>query len=136
MKALVVDKSDAMRSILGRMLSMRGIEVAEAENGSRALEVLRDMGSADLVLASWMPREMENLDFITTLRRHTAHAATVIMLAAYEPGMRELHNALMAGADGYLTTPFTSIQMDEKLEQLGFVVHRGKCLARQSLSCR
>jgi hypothetical protein len=33
--------------------------------------------------------------------------------------MRELHGALIAGADGYLMKPFTSVQIDEKLAQVG-----------------
>jgi CheY-like chemotaxis protein len=41
------------------------------------------------------------------------------MLAAAEPGTRELHGALMAGADGYLTKPFTAPQIDAKLAQVG-----------------
>ena len=41
------------------------------------------------------------------------------MLAATEPGIRELHGALIAGADDYLMKPFTSLQIDEKLAQVG-----------------
>jgi CheY-like chemotaxis protein len=53
MKALVVEKSSTMRSVLLRMLLMRGFEVAEAENGSSAWKVLQDLGRADLVLVNW-----------------------------------------------------------------------------------
>jgi response regulator of citrate/malate metabolism len=41
------------------------------------------------------------------------------MLVAAEPGIRELQGALIAGADDYLMKPFTSLQMDEKLAQVG-----------------
>jgi two-component system chemotaxis response regulator CheY len=119
MKALVVEQLSTMRSVLRRMLSMRGFEVAEAENGQQALDVLRRMGTADLVLVNWIPSEADNLDFITQLRRQAAHNTTVIILAASEPGMRELHAAFIAGADDYMMMPFTSMQMDERLARAG-----------------
>jgi two-component system chemotaxis response regulator CheY len=120
MKALVVDGSSTMRSVLLRILSMRGFEVAEAENVGQALEVLRSMGEATLVLVDWNLNEIDNLEFIGRLRRETAHDTMVIMLATTEPGMRTLQRALIAGADDYLMKPFTSRQIDEKLAQAGF----------------
>ena len=44
MKALVVDSSNTMRSVLHRILSMRGFEVAEADNCRQAMDVLRMHG--------------------------------------------------------------------------------------------
>ncbi len=119
MKALVVESSNTMRSVLRRILSMRGFEVAEADNGQQALNVLHGMGKADLVLVDWDLQEINSLEFITRLRHETAHDTMVIMLAAVEPGMRELHRALVAGANDYLLKPFTSLQIDEKLIQAG-----------------
>jgi two-component system chemotaxis response regulator CheY len=120
MKALVVDSSSTMRSVLLRLLSMRGFEVAEAENVGQAFDVLRNMGDATLVLVDWNLPEIDNLDFIVRLRLETSRDTMVIMLATTEPGMRTLQRALIAGADDYLIKPFTSLQIDEKLAQAGF----------------
>jgi two-component system chemotaxis response regulator CheY len=98
---------------------MRGFEVAEAESGQQALDVLNDMGTADFVLVDWTLREMNSLELITHLRHETVHDTIILMLAACEPGVRELHGALIAGADDYLIKPFTSLQIDEKLAQAG-----------------
>jgi two-component system, chemotaxis family, chemotaxis protein CheY len=120
MKALVVDSSGTMRSVLGRILSMRGFEVAEADNCRQAMDVLRAMGTADLVLVDWILHRGDGLDFVTRLRHESLEDTRVVMLVAAEPGMRELHGALLAGADDYLMKPFTSLQIDEKLAQVGF----------------
>jgi len=133
MKALVVEKLSTMRSVLRRMLSMRGYDVAEAENSSQALGVLRSMGGADLVLMNWAPSEIDNLDFITQFRQEAAHNTTVIMLASSEPAMRELHGALVAGADDYLRIPFTSIEMDKTLAGAGLRCQQGEYCDRQGL---
>jgi two-component system, chemotaxis family, chemotaxis protein CheY len=119
MKALVVDSSNTMRSVLGRILSRRGFDVAEAGNCRQAMDVLRDMGTADLVLVDWIPHQVDGLEFVTRLRHESTENTRVVMLAATEPGVRELHGALIAGADDYLMKPFTSLQIDEKLAQVG-----------------
>jgi two-component system chemotaxis response regulator CheY len=120
MKALVVDSSNTMRSVLHRILSMRGFEVAEADNCRQAVDVLRGMGTADLVLIDWSLREIDGLEFVTRLRHESVENTRVVMLVAAEPAIRELHGALIAGADDYLMKPFTSLQIDEKLAQVGF----------------
>lgn len=124
MKALVVDGSNTMRSVLHRILSMRGFEVAEAENCRQAMDVLRLMGTADLVLVDWVLHEIDGLEFVTRLRHESVEDTRVVMLVATEPGMRELHGALIAGADDYLLKPFTSLQIDEKLTHVGLAWRR------------
>jgi len=119
MKALVVDSSNTMRSVLHRILSMRGFEVTEAESCQQAMEVLRGMGTADLVLVDWILNEIDGLEFVARLRHESVEDTRVVMLVAAEPGIRELQGALIAGADDYLMKPFTSLQMDEKLAQVG-----------------
>lgn len=120
MKALVVDGSNTMRSVLHRILSMRGFEVAEACDCEQAIDVLRGMGAADLVLVDWLPHQVDSLEFVVRLRQESVEDTRVVMLVATEPGVRELHGALIAGADDYLMKPFTSLQIDEKLTQVGF----------------
>jgi two-component system, chemotaxis family, chemotaxis protein CheY len=119
MKALVIDSSKTMRSVLHRILSMRGFVVAEADNCQQAMDVLRGMGTADLVLVDWVPHEIDSLEFVARLRQELIEDTRILMLVAAEPGIRELHGALIAGADDYLIRPFTSLQIDEKLAQVG-----------------
>jgi two-component system chemotaxis response regulator CheY len=121
MKALVVDSSNTMRSVLGRILTMRGFEVAEADNCRQAIDVLRGMGTADLILVDWTLHQIDSLEFVTRLRHESVDDTRVVMLVAAQPGMRELQGALIAGADDYLMKPFTSLQIDEKLAQIGLI---------------
>ena len=120
MKALVVERSKTMTSVLRRILCKRGFEVAEADDGRQALEIFRSMGKADLVLVDWAQNEIESLEFIAQLRLEACDHTMVIMMAAAEPGMRRLQRAFIAGADDYLMKPFTSLQIDEKLAEAGF----------------
>jgi two-component system chemotaxis response regulator CheY len=123
MKALVIESSNAMKSVLCRILRKRGFEVAEADDSSQALEILHGMGKADLVLVDWAQSEIDSLEFIAQLRLESCNHTMVIMLAAVEPGMRRLQRAFIAGADDYLIKPFTSLQIAEKLGEAGFTWH-------------
>ena len=125
MKALVVEGSSTMRSVLRRILSMRGFEVAEADSARLALDVVNSTGKADLVLLDWSLREVDCKEFITRLRDEAAHFTFVIMLAAPETDIREFQKALIAGADACLVKPFTSLQIDEKLAQAALTWGRG-----------
>ncbi len=88
------------------------------------MDVLRLMGTADLVLVDWVLHEIDGLEFVTRLRHESVEDTRVVMLVATEPGMRELHGALIAGADDYLLKPFTSLQIDEKLAHVGLAWRR------------
>jgi DNA-binding response OmpR family regulator len=93
------------------------------------------LGTADIVLVDWSPGERDSLELISKLRHEAANVRIVIMLAPSETGVRELHSALVAGADDYLITPFTSLQMDEKLAQAGLICQRGGDCNWQGLPC-
>jgi two-component system chemotaxis response regulator CheY len=121
MKALVVDSSKTMRSVLRRILSMRGFEVEEADDYPMALDVLRRIGIADVVLVNWNLAEVDCLEFVTGVRQESSHDTLVIMMVASEPGRREVQRALVAGANDYLLKPFNSLQVDNKLASAGLL---------------
>lgn len=133
MKALLVASSSTMRAVLRRILFMRGFEVEEADNGRQTWEVLQGMCRVDLVLVDWILNQVDSLEFIARLRRETAHETIVILLVTAAPGVRELHRALMAGADDFLIKPFTSQQFDEKLHRLGLLGHPQSVLKEDTL---
>jgi two-component system, chemotaxis family, chemotaxis protein CheY len=121
MKALVVDSSKSMRSVLRRILSKRGFEVVEAEHCAHAIEVQHEAGTVDLVMIDWIDGT-DCLEFVARLRHESTHDTTILLLVSAEPGLRKLHGALIAGADDFLMKPFTSLQIDEKLAQFGLTM--------------
>jgi len=53
MKALVLDDSKTMRTIIKRSLQPLGFEAIEAEHGADALERLAETGPVDIALVDW-----------------------------------------------------------------------------------
>jgi len=123
MNALVVENSRTMRSVLRRILSMRGFVVAEADDEVKALELLHGTQYPDIALVQWDVHDMRLLDLVAHMREEPPHKTVIILLAEAEPGMRELQQVLIAGADDYLVKPFTSRQIDGKLNLASLTCH-------------
>jgi len=121
MKALVVDDSRAIRTILGRMLRDLGFEVFEAGGGSAALEVLAIQGALDVALVDWNMPEMDGIQLIRILRADLRLASMRIMMVTTETEIESVVRALDAGANEYLMKPFTTEAVAEKLALLGLV---------------
>ena len=119
MRALVVEDSRAIRSIIGATVKELGFELIEAAHGREALERLAGAGRVDLVLIDWKLPEPEGLEFLSALRGNQAWKETVILLLTTEAHAGQVGPALDAGANGYLTKPFTKHALRERLQLVG-----------------
>lgn len=119
MRAIVVDDSKAMRTILKRLLCDCGYDqIDEAENGKVALDVLRNGPRPALMLVDWNMPEMNGLEFVTAVREVPLFNRTVIMMITTETAVERVEQAILAGADEYLMKPFSKEVLLEKLELL------------------
>lgn len=119
MRALVVDDSRAMRTILKKILMEIGFEVAEAGNGLEGLERLKEVDGISIALVDWNMPEMDGLEFVKALRNEHAYADMRVMMVSAENDMTKIARALMVGADEYAMKPVTKDIILEKLEVLG-----------------
>ena len=114
LKVLVVDDSGVMRKMITRSLRQTGLDLSvtdEAENGVQGLSVLGSK-EIDLVLCDWNMPEMNGLEFIKEARK--AYKTPIVMLTT-ESSREKVMEAMEAGADGYVTKPFTPDKLTEKL---------------------
>jgi len=118
-RALIIDDSKAMRSILGRMLRGLGFEVVEAANGRDAISRLQEVGKVDLALVDWNMPEMNGLDFIRAVRADHIYDGVLLMMVTTETEMDNVVRALAAGANEYVMKPFTPEVILEKLQIFG-----------------
>lgn len=119
MKALIVDDSKAIRSIIGKHLKALGFDVFEAVSGIEALVQLKKMGGADIALLDWNMPEMDGFEFLRRVRSDTEFSDLRVMMVTTESEMSQVARALEAGANEYLMKPFTKEALVEKLVLLG-----------------
>ena len=120
MKALVVDDSRAMRTILKRALTGAGFDVLEATDGQNALEQLKSVGPVDLALVDWNMPVMTGYELICEVRAKPELNSMPIMMVTTESESEQVTKALEAGANEYMMKPFTEDTLREKLLMLGF----------------
>lgn len=119
MRALVVDDSKAVRSILSKLLAELGFDVAVAGHGLEALRELETNGPVDVALVDWNMPTMNGLELLRAIRANAAFAQLRVMMITSQTETADLAEALEAGADEYLMKPFTKVMVLEKLRLLG-----------------
>ena len=120
MKALVVDDSRSMRSIVSRILGGLGVsDIVQAENGQMAVEVLESGPLPDIALVDWHMPVMDGYEFVCTVRRRPEWRSMTIMMVTTESEHGQIVKALAAGATEYLIKPFTPDALVDKLSLLG-----------------
>jgi len=122
MRAMIVDDSRAMRSLLRKILQENGFEiVAEAENGRDALEHLNRLPYIDLTLLDWNMPVMNGYELLCEVRKHAKWKDMRVMLVTTETEASQILRALDAGADEYLIKPFVKEALREKLNVMGLL---------------
>ena len=121
MKALIIDDSRAMRSILRRIVSDLGFETFEAGNGQEALDQMNDGLLPELCLIDWNMPVMDGYTFITSVRANQGWRNITLMMVTTESEQGQIVKALAAGAHEYVIKPFTPDAIVEKLEILGLI---------------
>jgi CheY-like chemotaxis protein len=114
---LIVDDFDDTRLLLRTWLEKKGFRVAEAENGNQAVTEAENL-SPDLII---MDVEMPELDGLSATRklRTMKNFQTVPILAVSAYGADQFRaEALAAGCDEYVSTPFEPEELERLIRSL------------------
>ncbi len=122
MRALVLDDSRAMRTILGRILVDLGFETVEAADGPAALAELRQGPAFDLALVDWNLPGMSGLEVVQAVRADPVFDRVRLLMVTTETELERVARALDAGADEYIMKPFTREMLVDKLALIGIAV--------------
>lgn len=114
MRALIVDDSRFVRSLLRGMLETRGFECEEAADGQAGLQKVRTDVPFDLALVDWNMPVMNGLEMLKGLRAE-GFGSVKVMMVTTEAENDFILQALDAGADEYLMKPFDEDGLAEKL---------------------
>lgn len=118
MRALIVDDSRFVRTILRGLLEEKGIECEEAADGQAGLDRLEAGEPFDLALVDWNMPVLDGLGMLKQLRAEGFDDLKVMMVTT-EAENDFIIRALDAGADEYMMKPFDGEALNEKLAMLG-----------------
>jgi signal transduction histidine kinase/CheY-like chemotaxis protein len=111
---LVVDDNADMREYVLRLLGGR-FRVMLADNGAGALKMAKRF-RPDLVLTDVMMPEMDGFAFLDALKHGTATRNIPVIMLSARAGEEARLEGIDAGADDYLTKPFTAREVVARVE--------------------
>lgn len=106
-KILVVDDDPQIRRVMRSTLTSHGYQVNDARSGEEGLEELRK-SSYDLVL---LDMNMPGMGGMETCRSIRSGSDTAIIMLTVNDSERQKVDALDAGADDYVTKPFSTPEL-------------------------
>lgn len=113
-KVLVVDDEEFMHKVMTNILHKAGMEVLTAQSGEEALKVLAE-NRCDVVISDVRMAGMSGFDLLKQVKARHSDTAFVVMTGHSDS--YSIKDALMQGADEYITKPF-------KTQEVTLIVER------------
>ncbi len=117
---MIVDDSPAMRSVIRRVMTLSGFELAEcleAGHGGEACRVLREK-SVDVVLTDINMPVMNGEEFLASIRSDKSYGAIPVVVVSTDATDTRIRRMMDLGAQGYITKPFFPESLRTELERV------------------
>jgi len=105
-KVLAVDDSKTMRDMVNFTLKNAGFEVLEAEDGVKAMAMVKNH-KFDVVVTDINMPNMDGISLVKELRATAEHRSTPILILTTEGGDDKKALGRAAGATGWIVKPFS-----------------------------
>jgi len=112
---LVVDDEEMMRNMLEKILSREGYQVKTAGDGLAALDLLKTEKINIIISDMKMPR-MNGFELLEIVKKKQPDIGVIIMTAYGDT--YTVKDALLLGADEYVTKPFKSYEITMVVERV------------------
>ena len=117
-KVLVVDDSNTIRRSAEIFLKQGGHEVLLAEDGFDALAKVNDFQPNLIFCDILMPR-LDGYQTCAIIKRNARFSSVPVIMLSSKDGVFDKARGRMAGAEDYLTKPFTKEQLLQAVAQFG-----------------
>jgi twitching motility two-component system response regulator PilG len=115
---LVVDDSNTIRRSAEIFLKQGGHEVLLAEDGFDALAKVNDFQPNLIFCDILMPR-LDGYQTCAIIKRNARFSGVPVIMLSSKDGVFDKARGRMAGAEDYLTKPFTKEQLLQAVAQFG-----------------
>ncbi|MGF2615972.1 response regulator [Rossellomorea vietnamensis] len=114
---LLAEDEDVLRTLIMDTLEDEGYEIHEACDGEEA-ESLAASKKFDLILLDYMMPAKTGLEVISSIRKECINKETKIMMLTAKSQKSDEKMILEAGADYFLSKPFSPMMLMEKVEEI------------------
>ena len=113
-KILVVDDEEMMRSLLSKILKREKYQIITARDGLEALEVVHSE-HIDIIISDMKMPRMNGFELLKNVKEEFPQIGVIIMTAYGDT--YTVKDALLLGADEYITKPFKSYEISLVVER-------------------
>ena len=118
-RILVVDDEVELRTLLRKVLTRRGHDVIEAENGSVAISMVEQGEKLDVIITDIFMPDTDGIEVLRHLRAKYPELKIVVMSGGGNRVSRGyLPAATALGADHVIEKPFDPASVGEQIEDL------------------
>jgi two-component system phosphate regulon response regulator PhoB len=110
MRILVIDDDPGVRLLCRIAFRAEGDEVLEVASGRAGLEILASTGADAVVLDVMLP-SINGFEILRRIREDERTSDLPVVLLSVRTGMQDQIDGWKAGADDYLTIPFSPSEM-------------------------
>ena len=126
---LIVDDSELNRTILADILGDE-YNFIEAENGARAIELLRTHTDIDLILLDMVMPEMNGFDVLIAMNNNRQIEDIPVVMISAENGIEHIERAYDLGVTDYISRPFDCMVVRRRVVNALILAAKQKRLMR------
>jgi sigma-B regulation protein RsbU (phosphoserine phosphatase) len=116
MRALIADDERIATKILSNALHRMNIDVAVANDGGMAWDLLAAGDRPSLAIIDWMMPTVDGLELCRRIRQSAAHAHMYVILLTGRDERKDVVAGLDAGADDYIVKPFDPDELRARVQ--------------------
>jgi len=117
LKVLIADDEASLRLLVAATLEDERFQITEAKDGTSALAMAR-AEHPDLVLLDVAMPGLDGLEVCRMIKQDPALAGTTVVMLTAKAQEVDRRRGLEAGADAYLTKPFSPLELLRLVEQI------------------
>ena len=111
MKILIVEDEDNLRNSLCELLQFSDFEVAMAENGQRAIDLLNTYEPPDLIISDIVMPDMDGINLCKHLQADDRYRFIPFIFLTAKSELDEIRTGMALGADDYITKPVKYVDL-------------------------
>lgn len=115
---LIVDNQPDIRRLVRMTLEIGGIDIYEADSGASSLEMVARFKPHIVLMDIMMPGQIDGLAACRRIKDDPGLAMIKVVILSARGQAADLEAGSAAGADAYLTKPFSPLQLLDKVSEL------------------
>lgn len=115
---LIVDDHVELRKLVRMTLDFSDYELHEAEDGQRALELVKVIQPDLVILDVMMPGEIDGYQVCESIKKSGTEKIPYVMLLTARGQKVDLDEGDRVGADGYLVKPFSPLELIKNVKHM------------------